>query len=145
MNKKVTIYTIAEKLGISATTVYRALNNKSRISDETKNKVLRMANTLGFKPNKLAQSLARNPIHLAVIIQTGVSSFQKSLIQGIRKTEEELENFNVTVDYFIYEGLMKTVKANNFIINAFETIVAKKYDGILTTTGKPESFELCRK
>ena len=144
MKKKVTIYTIAEKLNISATTVYRALNNKSRISDETKEKVMKTAKSLGFKPNTLAQSLARNPIHLAAFIMTGNRSFQHFIINGIKQTEKELENFNMSVDYFIYDGLSKTASADKYIKNTFNTIICKQYDGILTTSGSPDAFTLCK-
>ena len=38
--KKATIYDIANELGISVGTVYRALHNTGRINEQTKKKVL---------------------------------------------------------------------------------------------------------
>lgn len=46
----ITIDDIAIELGISVSTVSRALNNHPRISDATKQKVLRKAKELGYKP-----------------------------------------------------------------------------------------------
>lgn len=60
MNKRTKLKDIADQLGISITTVYRALNNKSDINEETKRKILDLANELGYRPNSLAISLRRN-------------------------------------------------------------------------------------
>jgi LacI family transcriptional regulator len=46
----ITIDDIAIELGISVSTVSRALNNHPRISDATKQKVLKKAKELGYKP-----------------------------------------------------------------------------------------------
>ena len=46
----ITIDDIASELGISVSTVSRALNNHPRISDATKQKVLKKAKELGYKP-----------------------------------------------------------------------------------------------
>ena len=46
----ITIDDIANELGISVSTVSRALNNHPRISDATKQKVVRKAKELGYKP-----------------------------------------------------------------------------------------------
>jgi LacI family transcriptional regulator len=47
---EITIDDIASELDISVSTVSRALNNHPRISDATKQKVLRKAKELGYKP-----------------------------------------------------------------------------------------------
>lgn len=43
--------------GVSRTTVLRALNNQSRVSDKTRRQVLEVARELGYRPNLLARSL----------------------------------------------------------------------------------------
>lgn len=55
-----TLQTIAEKLGLSTSTVSRVLNGKSRqyrISEDTANAVLDTARQLDFRPSHLARSL----------------------------------------------------------------------------------------
>ena len=59
MEKRVTIYDIAARLGISTATVNRALTGKPRVKEETRELVLKTAAEMGFKPNTLARSLAR--------------------------------------------------------------------------------------
>lgn len=49
--RSVTIQDIAKKMGVSSSTVSRALNNNTKISDETKQKVYKVAHELGYQPN----------------------------------------------------------------------------------------------
>lgn len=53
----VTVNEIARICGVSRTTVLRALNNQSRVSDKTRRQVLEVAKELGYRPNLLARSL----------------------------------------------------------------------------------------
>jgi len=141
VEKRITIYTIAERLGISSTTVYRALNNKPRISEETKDAVFRVAEELGFKSNILAKGLARKPLRFAVIIMTGFSEFQNYILRGIKQTEKELYDFNVKVDYYIYEDEVFTEKAKRFRKSAFKKISEGGYNGVLSSTGEGDDFK----
>lgn len=54
----VTLADIARHLGISMMTVSRAINNKSRISARTRERVLEAAREMGYQPNHLARGLA---------------------------------------------------------------------------------------
>lgn len=53
----VTVNEIAKICGVSRTTVLRALNNQTRVSDKTRRQVLEVAKELGYRPNLLARSL----------------------------------------------------------------------------------------
>lgn len=53
----VTIYDIVKKAGVSIATVSYALNNKSGISEEKREKIKKNAEEMGFIPNSLAQGL----------------------------------------------------------------------------------------
>lgn len=54
-----TIYDIAKAAGVSIATVSRVFNNKGRVKDETREKVLQIADNLGYHPQVFAQGLAR--------------------------------------------------------------------------------------
>lgn len=56
----VTIKDIAEKAGVSYSTVSKALNNSSLVKADTKNKIITIAKKMGYKPNFAAQQLASN-------------------------------------------------------------------------------------
>lgn len=58
--KNITIADIAEALGVSKTTVSRAISGKGRIGEATRNKVLEYISEHDYKPNVIAQSLAQS-------------------------------------------------------------------------------------
>jgi DNA-binding LacI/PurR family transcriptional regulator len=57
--QRVTIYEVAERAGVSISTVSNALNKPDRVSGATREKVLAAADELGFVPSALAVGQAR--------------------------------------------------------------------------------------
>ncbi len=55
---KVTVGTIAEKVGVSKATVSYALTGKNRVSEDLRRRILEVAKDLGYRPSALARSLA---------------------------------------------------------------------------------------
>jgi DNA-binding LacI/PurR family transcriptional regulator len=58
MSRVVGIKDVAERAGVSITTVSHALNDKGRISLETRRRVFEIAEELGYRPNVTARNLA---------------------------------------------------------------------------------------
>ena len=58
--KKVTITTVAKKVGVSAATVSYALSGKKAISPEVKEKILEAVKELDYRPDITARNLASN-------------------------------------------------------------------------------------
>lgn len=56
----VTIKDVSEKCGLSVSTVSKALNHYSDISEETRKRVLSVASQIGYHPNALARALKTN-------------------------------------------------------------------------------------
>ncbi len=91
MNKKVNIKDIARVANVSHTTVSRALNNKSRIRNETKEKILSIAKELGYRPNLIAKSLVMSRTRTLGLVITNIANpFYTELAQGIEKTATRL-------------------------------------------------------
>ena len=91
MKKKVTIKEIARMASVSHTTVSRALNNKSRIRNETKEKILSIARELNYQPNFIARSLVmKRTKTLGLVITTIANPFYTELALGIEATAREL-------------------------------------------------------
>jgi LacI family transcriptional regulator len=91
MNKKVNIKDIARIAKVSHTTVSRALNNKSRIRCETKEKILQIAKELGYRPDFIARSLVmKRTKTLGLVITNIANPFYTELAQGIEKTATRL-------------------------------------------------------
>jgi LacI family transcriptional regulator, galactose operon repressor len=87
MKKKVTIKDIAQLANVSHTTVSRALNDKSRIKNETKEKILSIARDLNYRPDFIARSLVmKRTKTLGLVITTISNPFYIELAQGIEAT-----------------------------------------------------------
>ena len=80
-----TIIDIAKAIGVSISTVSRALKDHSDISQETKNVVKQVAAELNYQPNTLAQSLTRRETRtIGVIIPDIETYFFASILTGIQ-------------------------------------------------------------
>ncbi len=64
----VTIRDIAKRLGLSTSTVSRALNNNKRISLKTRRKVKRTADLMGYQPNYNAKNLTNREANTVGVI-----------------------------------------------------------------------------
>lgn len=86
-----TIQIIADELGISKTTVHRALSGTGRISDETKKRVLDLAEKLDYTPNTIARSLRSKRSMTIGLILRGmmVGHFYSEILAGIEEVAAE--------------------------------------------------------
>lgn len=86
MNKNITIADVAESLGISKTTVSRAISGKGRISEATKERVRAFMEENNYKPNVIAQGLAKSKTYnIGVVMPSDygledLSYFQNCLV-----------------------------------------------------------------
>jgi len=67
-NKKYNISDIAKMLGVSESSVSRALNGTPGISDALRAKILAFIDEVGYRPNTLAQSLSKGRLNIIALI-----------------------------------------------------------------------------
>src|SRR4030066_446590 len=97
MDRKITIKDIARKANVSHTTVSRALNDKSRIKTETKEKILLIAKELNYRPAFIARSLVmRRTRTLGLVITTIANPFYTEIAQGIEARSRKL-GYNIII------------------------------------------------
>ncbi|WP_333647354.1 LacI family DNA-binding transcriptional regulator [Lacrimispora sp.] len=63
-----TLKDVAEKAGVTVTTVSRVINNRGYLSEETKHKVKQAMDELHYRPNELARSLSKQVTNTIGII-----------------------------------------------------------------------------
>jgi DNA-binding LacI/PurR family transcriptional regulator len=86
ITKHITIIDIAKQLGISPSTVSRALHDHPDIKKETKELVKKVAEELRYVPNPIAQSLKSNKTTtIGVIVPEIEHDFFSSAISGIEE------------------------------------------------------------
>jgi len=93
----VTIKDIAKALGISTSTVSRALRDSYEISSETKQLVLECAEKLNYRPNPIALSLKeKRSRSIGVVVCEIANSFFSQVINGIESIAYD-KGYNVIV------------------------------------------------
>lgn len=91
----ITLKELALKLGLSVSTVSKALNNSFEISNETKLRVREMALKHDYRPNILAKSLKTGRSNsIGVIIPYLGNPFQSQLLEGAHEAAYE-KNFKL--------------------------------------------------
>ncbi len=90
MSKKtgrVTIADVAQKADVSAMTVSRVINNKADISDKTRQHVLKVMDEVGYRPNRIARSLASDKSYkIGIVIPSISSAFFAEILEGAQLT-----------------------------------------------------------
>lgn len=140
--KQITIYDLAEKLNISATTVSRGLQNHPAINKHTKKKIFDLAESLGYQSNKFASNLRKQKTHtIGVIVPRLNSLFMSSVLSGIEKIvnnagynliisqsfeHEDKEKTNVATMFSNrVDGLIVSLSADTTNYNHFNTFIKK--------------------
>jgi len=127
-SSQATIKDIARELGISPSTVSRALKDHPDISAKTRKAVKELAKKLNYEPNAIALSLrSRSSRTIGVIIPEIVHYFFSSVISGI---EEIAYESGYTV--IICQSNEDYDKEKNII----HTLMSKRVDGILVSVSK---------
>ena len=90
-----TLKYIAKEMGISVSTVSRALNGKSVVKEETRQKVLKMAKKYAYVPNEIARSLQKSSTETIAVVLPDISEI------FFAKIVKELEREMVKYGYMI--------------------------------------------
>lgn len=129
MSTRITIKDIAVAIGVSVTTVYKALNGKPKVSEEIRQRIIAKAEELHYKPNKLAQGLARNKKTIGFLIPKYPDEFMRYVLEGIRDSMSDLMDYNI-------DGVIKIVANNSEHKKACKELIAVNVDGIIMVPNK---------
>jgi LacI family transcriptional regulator len=94
-----TMKDLAYMAGVSRATVYRALSGRGRVDPETQIRICALAESMGYKPNLAAKSLAnrRKNYKVGCIINSIGNNFFEDVIAGAKQAAEEYTTFGVSV------------------------------------------------
>lgn len=88
--KKISIYDIARKLGVSTSTVSRALQDNPAISVEMRDRIRKTAEEMGYKPNVFAVNLQRGSTRtIGVVVPMVSRNFFSVAIDGIEEAASQ--------------------------------------------------------
>lgn len=125
MSKNITISDVAEALGVSKTTVSRAISGKGRIGEDTRQRVLEYITEHDYKPNVIAKGLAQSKTYNLCVVMPGNYAlvdlpFFQEAIMGIQEIAGMME----------YDILLCISQEND--ISSLERIISNhKVDGVI--------------
>ena len=122
----VTIRDVAQRAGVSATTVSRVMSNAINIKPETRSKVMRAIKELNYTPNALARSLrSRQSKTFGVMIPDIVNPFFAELVKAIEASARR-SGYNVI--------LCNSENNREREITYLSLMREKQVDGLIITT-----------
>ncbi len=131
--EKIGIHRIAELAEVSIGTVDRALHGRSGINEETRARVLRVAERLGYQPNLAARalSIARSDFRIGICVPTEIHFFYDQLWQGIL---EEAQRFSHLELEFLCRPIKELGKGD---ADALAYLLNSGVQGVVLTPGNP--------
>ena len=89
---------LAARLGLSRTTIARAINNSSYIKPETKEKILKLVKELGYEKNYVGSLLAsKKKIVYSFIVESKNSYYTEQIKLGIKGAKKEYKHYNLEI------------------------------------------------
>ncbi|HTI01112.1 MAG TPA: substrate-binding domain-containing protein [Acidisoma sp.] len=134
LDGRVTLRTVADHLGLSPTTVSRALKRGDDVNADTIDKVEAAARALGYRPHLGGINLRTGRTHaIGIILPLGgegdVNKFVASLIEGV-------SSFLKTIGY--RTAVVPLLRDDDPIIVLKELVSENSVDGIILTNTKPQ-------
>jgi DNA-binding LacI/PurR family transcriptional regulator len=133
----VTVKDIARKAGVSHSTVSRALHSNPLISDETTQRIQKIAVDMGYLPSAAARALKTNRSQvLGVVLSSLHDPFFSEILEGI---EERLQGSHYSL--FIAAGHRDPEREREIL----QTMVQHRVDGVIicsTTFSEEQSGQL---
>ncbi len=131
--KKYTISSIAQELGVSKTTVSRAISGKGRIGKATRERILSFIEEHDYRPNAVAKGLAQNRTYnLGLVLPFDYAAneapFFKDCMTGICEAASE-NNYDVLLTF---GGLGNMEQIHRIVTN-------RKVDGIILSRAMTNS------
>ena len=123
---RITIRDIARRAGVSASTVSRVLNNRVPVADAKREAVLSVVQSLAYRPNAVAQELARGHSQAIGVLPQGIAnSFYSQVLKGVER------GLRGTGYYPLFAGGEEAVEEGE----ALDQLLAHRVDALILVGG----------
>lgn len=124
MQKEVTIYDIAEQLGVTASTISRGLNNSPRVTKKTRDKIHKAAAEMGYRHNTIASNLRKQQTRtIGIIVQRLNSYFITSVLAGIERVVTK-EHYDILIMNSAESGVTEVSNAKSLLNKRVDGVIA---------------------
>lgn len=125
--KNLTINDVARELGVSKTTVSRAMSGKGRIGEETRRKVNAYIKKHGYQPSVIAKGLAQSKTYNVCVLLP-----EDNYLQDMPFFQKALLGISEYLSGADYDAIIATASGHN-IKNLERIVTNKKVDGVILT------------
>lgn len=127
---------IARIANVSPGTVDRALHGRKGITEETRQRILAIAASLGYSPDLAARALStrRAPVQLGVSIPREIRYYFDQLLAGIMSEASRFDRLGVKVLYSPTERL----GADD--VQVVSELLSRRIDALILTPGDPRAL-----
>lgn len=119
---RVTSYDVADKAGVSQSTVSRVFSGDERLSKATIEKVLAVAQRLGYKPNAIARSLTTQQTQIIGLVASSMDNPYFPFV---------LQAFTRHLHQLGWKVLLITAGSDNDVDELLSEILASQVDGLI--------------
>lgn len=126
LNEKITIKEIAKYAGVSTQTVSRVVNNSPNVKKETKDKILKYIEELGYKPNFYAKALVNKKNKNILILLKRKIGHKATIWTNTLISEIVLQNTDKNISIFV-EQYYTDEDLEKSIVNTSGTFI----DGVI--------------
>jgi LacI family transcriptional regulator len=136
MKAKVGVHRLAERAKVSIGTVDRALHGRAGINEKTRERILRIAQELGYEPNLAARALSKSRRHarIGVCVPREIHFFYDQLWEGIYDEIKRYRDYGVD---FIFRPVPELGKGD---ISEFKKLLSSRVQGVILTPGSPDEI-----
>ncbi|NLN04152.1 MAG: substrate-binding domain-containing protein [Clostridiaceae bacterium] len=100
MAQRVTLKDVAEHSGYSLRTVKKVFNNQTGVSEKARKKILKSAEILDYKFNRIASALAKNyNIGIAIVYNDISKYYFPEVDKGFLNCADEMRDFGVSIEF----------------------------------------------
>lgn len=130
-----TIYDVAEKSGVSRATVDRVIFKRGRVSQQTREKVLKAIKDLGYIPNANASQLAsKKEYRIACLVpQFRPGEYWEEMNNGLLASAKDHSSYNISVSIYHFDQ-----NDEESFINSCKSILESKPDGVMMSVVFPD-------
>jgi LacI family repressor for deo operon, udp, cdd, tsx, nupC, and nupG len=133
--RSVTIKEVAGQLGVSPSTISRALARPELLRAETRERVLEGVNRLGYQPNMIARDLRLQETRLLFVVVPTLSPFFLEVFRGVERGARE-------AGYAVLMGHTERDVAREQLF--LDQVASRRADGVILVTSSDPAALLTR-
>lgn len=130
-----TIRSIAEEANVSIATVSKVLNGKSGVKDQTRQRILQVAQDLNYRPNLNARSLKLGRVQTIGIISEDLTVFNApEIIDGIAVSCDAAGYHYILANLRLFKRFGRRLNEDEYVdlvLDAIDVLLSKQVAGII--------------